>query len=294
MANTIAGVNLAQIAQESLPGLQSLFAPLAALTTDFSDDIRNAGESVTTRYPTKPTAADMSSGYKTAAEDVAMTAVTINLDTHYGFTYGFTDVERSKSSINLNNLFVQPALQALGDKVFGDVWNLITAANFTTSSTITAANFDRDNLVDLGATLTDTKKAMQSDRAVFLNPSYYGSLVKTLNSAEFPGMSSDKAEANVPRVAKFDSYETDIADDNGENLAGFAFQKASLLMAGRTVDSEMATQAGIEVETVVIPGIGLPVQFRRWYDSDGILYYNCNLLYGVAKGVDYGVRITSA
>lgn len=56
----------------------------------------------------------------------------------------------------------------------------------------------------------------------------------------------------------------------------------------------MAGQAGIEVETVVIPGLGLPVQFRRWYDSDGILYYNCNLLYGVAKGVDYGVRITSA
>ena len=111
MANTIAGVNLAQIAQESLPALQSLFAPLSALTTDFSDDIRNAGESVTTRYPTKPTAADMSSGYKTAASDVAMTAVTINLDIHYGFIYGFTDVERSKSSINLNNLFVQPASQ---------------------------------------------------------------------------------------------------------------------------------------------------------------------------------------
>ena len=294
MANTIAGVNLAQIAQESLPALQSLFAPLSALTTDFSDDIRNAGESVTTRYPTKPTAADMSSGYKTAASDVAMTAVTINLDTHYGFTYGFADVERSKSSINLNNLFVQPALQALGDKVFGDVWNLITAANFTTSSTITAANFDRDDLVDLGATLTDTKKAMQSDRAVFLNPTYYGSLVKTLNRAEFPGMSSDKAEANVPRVAKFDCFETDLADANAENLAGFAFQKASLLMAGRTVDAEMANAAGIEVETVVIPGLGLPVQFRRWYDSDGILYYNCNLLYGVAKGVDYGVRITSA
>lgn len=293
MANTIAGVNLAEIAQESLNGLQTLFAPLAALTTDFSNDIRNAGESVTTRYPTKPTAADMSAGYKTAAADVAMTPATITLDTHYGFTYGFTDVERSKSSINLNNLFIQPALQALGDKVFGDVWNLVTAANFATSSTITAANFDRDDLVDLGAILTETKKASQMDRAIFMNPTYYASLVKTLNSAEFPGMGSDKAEANVPRVAKFDSYETDIADANGENLAAFAFQKNSLLMAGRTVDAEMAREAGIEVETVVIPGLGLPVQFRRWYDSEGVLYYNCNLLYGVAKGVDYGVRVTS-
>jgi len=294
MANTIAGVNLAEIAQESLEGLQTLFAPLGALTTDFSSDIRNAGESVTTRYPTKPTAADMSTGYKTAAADVAMTAATITLDTHYGFTYGFTDVERSKSSINLNNLFVQPALQALGDKVFGDVWNVVTVANFATSSTITAANFDRDDLVDLGATLTSTKKAPQSGRSIFMNPTYYGSLVKTLNSAEFPGMIGEKSDAMVPRVAKFDSYETDIADANAENLAAFAFQRNALLMAGRTVDAELAQQAGIEVETVVIPGLGLPVQFRRWYDSNGILYYNCNLLYGVAKGVDYGVRVTSA
>lgn len=293
MANTIAGANLAEIAQESLEGLSSLFAPLSALTTDFSDDIRDAGESVTTRYPTKPTAADMATGYKTAAADVAMTAATITLGTHYGFTYGFTDVERSKSSINLNALFIEPALQALGDKVFGDIWNLITVANFATAQVITAANFDRDDLADLNATLTSTKKAPQMGRAVFMNPTYYASLVKTLNSAEIPGMTAEKREAAVPRVAKFDVFETDIADANAENLAAFAFQRNALLMAGRTVDAEMAAEAGIEVETVTIPGLGLPVQFRRWYDSDGKLYYNCNLLYGVAKGVDYGVRVTT-
>ena len=293
MANTIAGSNLAEIAQESLAGLSTCFAPLSALTTDFSADVRDAGASVTTRYPTKPTAANMATGYKTASSDVAMTAATITLGTHYGFTYGFTDVERSKSSINLNSLFIEPALQALGDKVFGDVWDLILNANFATNSVITAANFDRDNLADLSATLTETKKAPKAGRSIFMNPTYYASLVKTLNSAEIPGITADKAEALVPRVAKFDVHETDIADANGENLAAFAFQKNALLMAGRTVDSEMAGQAGIEVETVIIPGLGLPVQFRRWYDSDGILYYNCNLLYGVAKGVDYGVRVTT-
>jgi len=294
MANTIAGANLAEIAQESLAGLSSLFAPLSALTTDFSADIQGAGESVTTRYPTKPTASDMSAGIKSASADVAMTSATVSLDTHYGFTYGFTDVERSKSSINLNNLFIEPALQALGDKVFGDIWNVITAANFATASTITAANFDRDDLADLNATLTATKKAPQGGRSVFMNPTYYASLVKTLNSAEIPGITAEKSEAIVPRVAKFDVYETDLADGNSENLEAFAFQRNSLLMAGRGVDTELAEQAGIEVETVVIPGLGLPVQFRRFYDNDGVLYYNCNLLYGVAKGVDYGVRVVSA
>lgn len=294
MANTIAGVNLAQIAQESLPALQSLFAPLSGIITDFSSDIRDAGESVTTRYPTKPTAQDMSSGYKTGASDVAMTASTITLGTHYGFTYGFSDVERSKSAINLNNLFVEPALQALGDKVFGDLWNLVTVANFSNSTVITSANFDRDSLVDLGANLTNTLKAPKMGRSFLTNPTYYASLVKTLNSAEIPGITAEKAEGIVPRVAKFDVFETDLADNNGEALAGFAFHRSALLMAGRAVDSEGAESAGIEVETVEVPGLGLPVQFRRWYDSDGKLYYNVNLLYGVAKGTAMGWRVTSA
>lgn len=294
MANTIAGANLAEIAQESLAGLSSLFAPLSALTTDFSSDVQGAGESVTTRYPTKPTASDMSAGIKSASADVAMTAATVSLDSHYGFTYGFTDVERSKSSINLNNLFIEPALQALGDKVFGDVWNLITSGNFATHQVTAVADFDRDILADLNASLTSDKKAPQGGRSVFMNPAYYAALVKTLNSAEIPGITEEKREAIVPRVAKFDVYETDLADNNSDNLAAFAFQRNALLMAGRSVDTELAENAGIEVENVVIPGLGLPVQFRRFYDNDGILYYNCNLLYGVAKGVDYGIRVKSA
>ncbi|MEM6885885.1 MAG: hypothetical protein AAF571_12720 [Verrucomicrobiota bacterium] len=294
MANTIAGANLAEIAEESLPALQSCFAPLSALTTDFSADVQNRGESITTRYPTKPTSADMSGGIKTAAADVAMTAATVTLSNWKGFTYGFDDAERSKSAINLNNLFIEPALQAVGDDVFGAVWNLIVNANFSTNSVITAANFDRDDLVDLKTSLTDTLKAPKTGRAVFCNSSYHGALVKTLNSAEVPGIGEDKREGMVPRSAGFDIHETDLADANGENLAAFAFQRTALLFAGRQVDTEMAAQAGVEVETVVIPGLGLPVQFRRFYDNDGKLYYNMNILYGVAKGTGFGHRVLSA
>jgi hypothetical protein len=108
-------------------------------------------------------------------------------------------------------------LNALGDKIFGDIWNLITAANFATAtSVITAANFDRDGLIDLGQTLTETKKAPRTGRSVWMNPTYYGSLLKSLNSAEFPGQSDMKAEGMVPRVNKFDVYESDQCDANGE------------------------------------------------------------------------------
>lgn len=293
MANTIAGVNLAAIAEETLPHLSSCFAPLNGVVSDFSDDIAQRGASVTTRVPTKPTAQDLSSGYTTT--DTTLTAKTVTLDTFYGFVWGFKDDERSKSSVLLNDLFIQPALDALGTKVFGDLWDLVVAATYGTSSTITAANFDKDDLADLSATLTDTKKAPKAGRTLWADPQHYASLVKDMNVVDLPGMNGNKSEGTFPRFGGFDTYETDLADDNSENLAAFAFHRSSLLIAGRRVDATGAAEAGVEVEDVVIPGLNIPVQFRRWYDPDaGELKYSVGLLYGVAAGNDMGVRIVTA
>jgi len=292
MSNTIAGVNLAQIAQRSLDPLTALFAPLNALTTDFSADVSAAGESVTTRFATRPTAQDLSGGF--TPTDVSMTARTIALNTYYGFVAAFTDLERSKSSIALDQLFIGPMLQALGKKVFGDVWNLVTAANFPTYYTSTAANFDRSDLIDVAATLTNTLQAPKMDRSFVANNDFYAALLKTLNSAEIPGITLDKQEGIVPRVSGFESYETTEADANGEYLGAFGMHKSALIMAGRRVDASGASSAGVEISDVVIPGLNLPVQFRRWYSpNDGQLRISCGLLYGVQKGTGMGVRVVT-
>lgn len=296
MANTIAGVNLAQIAQESLPALQALFAPLGALTTDFSTDISAEGESVTTRYPTNVVAKDMTPGYETAADDVEMTKATVNLDKHDGFSYGFNDRERSYSSIKLNELFIEPALEAIGTAVFNNIWALVSAANFPQDVTVTEANFDRDIVVDLRTAMTAAKMPTAS-RALLINPDYYGALIKTLNSAEVPGIGTDKAEGIVPRTSGLNIYETNqipSAGTGGINTTGFALHKSALLIAARRVDHEGAKDAGVDVETVLIPGLNLPIQFRRWYSPNGKLYFNMNVLYGTAKGTSFGIRVEAA
>lgn len=293
MSNTIAGVNLAEIAQESLSALQSVFAPLNGIATDFSADISARGESVTTRYPSNPSAQNLASGYTVTG--VTTTARTVNLNTFYGFVWAFNDLERSKSSIMLNDLFIQPAATALGRKVFGDLWALVTASNFANSPLdVAASSFTRSSLIDLGADLT-IAGAPSEGRSVIVNPTYYGSILKTLNTAEFPGFIAEKADGSVPRVAKFNVYETDLADDNGEDLAGFAFHRNALLMAARRVDATGATQVGVEVEDFVIPGLNLPVQMRRWYaPQTGELCYSMGVLYGVNIGrSEFGVRITT-
>lgn len=290
MSNTIAGVSLAEISQMSLPALQSVFAPLGSICTDFSDELSSGGASITTRYPVNPSTKDFSSGYSPDA--VSMVARTITLDQFEGVSYGFTDLERTKSAIMLNDLFILPAATALGRKVFGSIWNLVTAANFAaTPIDKAAASFGRGDIIDAGATLT-AAGAPSEGRSVILNPYYYAAIEKSFISAEIPGFPIQKTEGLVPRVSKFEIYQSDQTDDNGEDLKGFAYQRSALLMAARRVDSTGFEQVG-EVEDFIIPGLNLPVQLRRYYDApNGQLVYTMGLLWGVQKGrTEFGVRI---
>lgn len=299
--NTIAGANLAAIAEMSLPTLLEAFAPLSALTTDFSSDIAQAGESVTTRFATKPTAQDLSSNYN--ASNSAMTAVTCTLNQFRGYVWEFSDMERSKSVINLNDLFIQPAAAVVGARMFQDVWDLVNDTNFpaaaATELTVTAANFDRDDVADLAAQLT-TNGVPKSRRSLILNPTYYASLSKDLNDVSVAGQSRTIGDNVIPRLHGFDVYESPLCDGNSVNVTGIACHSTALIVAARGVDVPTGVP-GLEVETVVIPDLGLPVQFRRWYDPNtGQLKYWMGVLYGVASAMGTagarpaGIKIVSA
>lgn len=292
MPNTIAGVALSVIAQESLSHLATAFAPLAGCLTDLSPEAVRGGTTVVTRIPTKPTAGTLSNY---TPSNIAMTAVTLTLPTDpTGFVASFSDSERSASSINLDQLFVQPLVESVGDYVFDTLWNLVTASNFSTSTVITAANFDRSDLADIGATLTGLG-APRLGRTLWANSGHYAALVKSMNAAEMPGQFREKAEGIVVRTAGFDIYETSRADANAENLAAFAFHKSALVMCARGIDATGAGAAGCEVLDVEVPGLGIPVQFRRWYSPDaGGLRISAAISLAVAKGTGFGVRVVIA
>jgi hypothetical protein len=288
------GVFLAQIAQQSLPFLTNAFAPLRGITTDFSTDVASAGSSVTTRFATVPSVVSISSvGYVPVAGDT--TAKTITLDQHRGVTLGFTDIEVLQSSINFERLFLAPMLQALGADMFGQLWNLVTSSNFTQSITSTAANFDRSDLIDLSTVLTGTLKAPKIGRAFICNPDFYGALLKTLNSAEIPGITPDKADGIVPRVSGLDVYQSDLCDNNSQNLGAFACHSSALIMAARRVNPEAALQDSIQIAEVVVPDLGLPITYRMFYDRAlGKTCINVSCIWGVSVGTAMGVRVITA
>jgi len=179
MANTLGGINLAAIAQESLDYLSYDFFPLSAVATDFSTDISSKGETVTTRIPSSLTAQDLSSGYSTAAQDVTSTAVTVTLDNFFGVPYGFTDLEISKAGDAewLKSHFIAPALEGLQDKIMQTIFAICTTANYANETVTTASNFDSDDLADIAGAITALKVPMRN-RSAILDPTYYTALMK--------------------------------------------------------------------------------------------------------------------
>lgn len=296
--NTIGGANLAAIAEMTIPSLKTVLAPLRAFTTDFSGDIAQRGESVTTRYATNPSAVDLASGY--TSQNTTTTALTVTLNTFYGFVWEFYDAERSKSLVNLNEIFIEPAVHAIGKKVFGDVWNLVNDTNYpaatATELTVTAANFDRDDVAELAGQLT-INGAPKTNRALILHPNHYTALAKDLNAADSAGQVTTIGEHRIPRLHGFDVYESPDCDGNSVNVAGLACHKTNILMAARAVDfPPEASAAGVQSENIVVPDLGLPVQFRRWYDArTGGLNMSVGVLYGVLFGLpNAGMKIVTA
>jgi len=283
MSNTLGGINLAQIAEQSLDYLSTQFHPLRAFARDFSDDISGQGESVTTRVPSSMTASDLSAGY--GASDVTSTAKTVTLNKFKGYSMAFTDMEVSKAGNFdwLSSVFLAPALEVTLDAVMDDLLALVLNANYSSNEVITSANFDADEVADLAGDLT-TAKVPKSERALILPPSYYSSLQKDaiIQDASGYGSAVGVQENAAQRVHGFDVYEYTGIPANSENLAGVALHPSALILAARTP----AAPADGNVETQdIVDSTGLPIQLRTFYDAvAGKHYLTMGVLYGVGVG----------
>lgn len=298
MANNLNGINIAQVAQESLDALLTEFYSLNYVTKDFSGDVSQAGESVTTRIPTlSGGAVDLSGGYDAALNNALSTAKTVTLNKFKGYVYGFSDLEIAKAGSFdwLKNMFIKPAINTLLEAVNDDLLALVTAANFSDSDIISAANFDSDDLADKAGALSDLK-VPRSDRFAMLNPTYHASLMKDtkVSQAYAYGSNSGIVDSKVPRVHGFEVIEYTGVPSNSENLVGFVGHPTALLMASRPM-AEPVDFYGT-VETVQDSSTGLSIQTRSWYDPGaGKQIVSVGLLYGVAVGHSAAIsRITTA
>jgi hypothetical protein len=284
MANTLGGVNLAAIAEQTLDYLGSNFFHLSAFVRDFSTEINQEGQSVTTRVPSSVTTQDLSDGYD--VQDVTSTAKAITLSNFKGHVHGFTDLEVSKAGNEgwLQRVFVEPAVEATVKTVMDDLLALVTNANFSANSVITAANFDSDDLADMAGALS-TAKVPKSVRSALLPPTYNASLQKdaAIQDAAAYGTPEAIRDHSAGFIHGFGINEYQDIPTNSENLMGFVCHPSALLIAARQVANPLSPR--VQVINAVEPKTGLPLQFRSWYERDlGQYKTSMGLLYGVSVG----------
>jgi hypothetical protein len=293
VANTLNGINLSQIAAYTLETLSAEMPVVSAFTTDFSADVADVGESVSTRVASAVSAGDATSGY--SATDVTSTAKTITLNKHKHFTAKFTDLEIAKGGLDmLERTFVRPAVHSVVNAMMDDLLALVVNATYSNSTTVTAANFGADDVATLAGDLT-TLNVPRSPRSMVIKPAYYAALAKdnAIQASYAYGTPSAIRDNSIPSVHGFDVLEYSDIPANSENLEGFVCGKEALIIAAR--QPALPENWAGSVESVQDPDSGITIQLRNWYEGkDGAQYLTCTLIYGVAAGTDSLKRIKSA
>jgi hypothetical protein len=284
MSNTLGGINLAAIAEETLATLENRMFLFDAFTTDFSNEIATRGESISTRVATAMTAVNVANGY--TAQDVTSTAKTVTLNCEYGFPMAFLDSEVSKAGdVNwLKNVFIRPAVNSVLRQMVSNALALVTNAAFSSYTTIAAANFSYANVVGLDVSL-ETANALQP-RSLIITPTYAATLRKdsTIAAAIQGGNPEMIAAGRLGQIAGFNVIQYNTIPNNSENLAGIALAPQALLIAARQPAVPQFFSG--EVVNAQDPSTGLPLQFRQWYSENTKRHYiSVEAFYGVAVGV---------
>jgi hypothetical protein len=287
MANSLQGVNLAAIAQKSLDTLLPRLPMITGvMATDFSSEVAVEGASITTRVATKTTAQDFNA--TTADQDATTTAKTITLSNYKGTRIAFTDSEWSKSSINLEDVFIKPAINGIASSILSSAFDILSDGN---NLQCLEADFDAEKVAEIARQLTAADVPYEG-RFLVLQPGYYMSLAKdSAVQAAYAYGSPDVIRENlIPRVHGFTVWESNMVPQNVYPLGGFAGHSQNALLATR-LPAVPANFPG-DVETVTDPESGFSLQFRRWYSADDRKHrMEVGVIYGVAAGTGGNVRI---
>lgn len=300
MANTdfrTNGVNDEILARNVLRGFTAGIAPLAALTTGFSAEARQPGDTVKVIRDNAAIDAVQTKaiGGAYTIQDADADKVDIVLGDPKYVSYGLDDVEVAEAEGITIDLFGQRKGHALAKSIFQDILSVVTNANFGTAAFVGAAStFDDDDVADI-AKVCDEDDMPEEGRVLILSPAYINSLRKSAAIKDTSGYGFNAImSGNVPMLHGFRVIMSNIIPANGQNLVGFACEPSAIVSAFR-YNLPQPGHKYTRAEPVVGEG-GISLGLRQWYSED---YGNNRVvmesIYGKAVGIDAGIkRITSA
>jgi hypothetical protein len=228
MANTNATINATLIAQRTLETLLANFPLLTRLARNFQTLLPNGqrpmfNQTVNAHVVTAPGAApqwDAATGYTPSNRVQVDVPVVLNRHAHH--TYAVNDQERTSTAIDLIDRYALTGAYALGQAVYADLFALFTAANYPYVYDVTPANWDRDDLIEIGIGMNE-RNVSKVERSIVANSRYAGNLFKdkTIVSADFVD-GRPAVTATLGNVHNFDISEYSVLPNLGEDLSAIA------------------------------------------------------------------------
>jgi hypothetical protein len=287
MGNTYGTLSGTLVVLRTLETLLAKFPILQDITTDFGQQGVLFNQPVMSRVVVPTTAGDWSPVTGYAPTDRTSLDVPVTINKHKFHTFVVDDQARSSTNRNLIQEWADTAAYAVGKAMVDDLFALVLAAPFPLAYPKTAINFDRDSVIDVKI-LLNQNFVPDNERFICLNSPFHGAMEKdTTIVANLYNKASDTiSTGRLSDIHGFSPSEYSALPDNGQNLAGIAGNKESLLIATRVPEmpSNGVPLPG-RVEMVTEPHSGLTAQLRQWYDFLlGKEYWTMTLMYGVAVG----------
>ena len=286
--NSIGGINLTLIAQDSLTTLLAEFPLISKFTTNFGGEIATRGETVVTRIAnavSSPITNIGTNGYEVT--NVTSLERRIELTNHKGFVMGFSDGEVAKGGYDvLRRTFIRPAAYAVSKAVMDDIFGLVTNTLYPQAAVYdgTVAAFDADAVATISQRMTE-RFVPQQDRLLIVTPALYTALAKdnAISAQYASGTNAPLTENLLPRIHGFEVNQYAAFSTPTARCKGIACNPESILIATR--QPALPTNWYGNVASATDEKSGLTVQVREWYDgNDGLQKLSMSILYGVAVG----------
>lgn len=273
MANVFdSGLVVATISQQAQTVLANRLAPLRVFTTDFTNEVRKAKDTIQVPIVSATSATAVNPTNFEPGSDVTVGKTTVTLD-HVAQFFGISQADLALGH-RLENL-VRINLDALADKLWSIAITPITTVNFG-AATVTTTNITpgSGHLATLWA-----KVSKASTKSLVVNPTIYSQLIP-VNADYLPLQNGAYGfEGGVYYASSFTGAVS--------GLDGFACSREAVAVASAApmIDPAVSSQFQIS-ESVTLDQLGMTVAYNVWGSTNNRqVNASIEVMFGAAAGL---------
>jgi len=278
------------ITQRALDLLQESYPWLKGVTTDFTSEAAQFGQSIVTRTLAPPAATDYNTSTGYASSDITAANITVALDKHKAVQVALTANDMSGTRRSLIEEEAEGIQYSIGKTLADAIGALLLTATYSAETACVLASFTRIIAISM-VTALNVLKTPRFRRVMVLNASFYGKLLSdpTIISLGLAESWASATSGKVPNIAGAELFEWADLPANAETLNGFVCSPDALVIAARLPNDYTLASAGVPqtavIETVTNPATGLSVLLTKFADHKlGMSYGRAAWMFGAAAG----------